>query len=125
MPGRLSSGLAFRTALSQLLVEIGLSVRAAGRDQFEIAGIPEAMIEAFSKRSQQIKARVGKGASAAQKEVAALATRRDKASVPTGDQLENRWQQEFAVFNIDPWMAVLEADGCLGPNGRRLSTTIL
>jgi conjugative relaxase-like TrwC/TraI family protein len=102
-------GLAFRTALSQLLIEIGLSVRAAGRDQFEIAGIPDAMIELFSKRSQQIKARVGKGASAAQKEVAALATRRDKASVPTGDQLENRWQQEFAVFNIDPWRAVLEA----------------
>jgi hypothetical protein len=102
-------GLAFRTALSQKLVELGFSVRAAGRDQFEIAGIPDAMIEHFSKRSQQIKARVGKGASAAQKEVAALATRRDKASVPTGDQLENRWQQEFLVFNIDPWRAALEA----------------
>jgi conjugative relaxase-like TrwC/TraI family protein len=102
-------GLVFRTALSQKLVELGFSVRAAGRDQFEIAGIPDAMIERFSKRSQQIKARVGKGASAAQKEVAALATRRDKASVPTGDQLENRWQQEFAVFDIDPWRAALEA----------------
>jgi conjugative relaxase-like TrwC/TraI family protein len=62
-------GLAFRTALSQNLVELGFSVRVAGRDQFEIAGIPDSMIEHFSKRSQQIKARVGKGASAAQKEV--------------------------------------------------------
>ena len=102
-------GLAFRTALSQFLVEMGFSVRAAGRDQFEIAGIPDAMIERFSKRSQQIKARVREGASAAEKEVAALATRRDKASVPAGDELERRWQQEFAIFNIDPWEAALEA----------------
>ena len=102
-------GLAFRTALSQFLVEMGFSVKAAGRDQFEIAGIPDAMIERFSKRSQQIKARVREGASAAEKEVAALATRRDKASVPAGDELERRWQQEFAIFNIDPWGAALEA----------------
>jgi conjugative relaxase-like TrwC/TraI family protein len=102
-------GLAFRTALSQCLVEMGLSVKTAGRDQFEIAGIPDAMIERFSKRSQQIKARVREGASAAEKEVAALATRRDKASVPAGDKLERHWQQEFAIFNIDPWAAVLEA----------------
>jgi len=102
-------GSAFRTALSQFLVEMGFSVRAAGRDQFEIAGIPDAMIERFSKRSQQIKARVGKGASAAEKEVAALATRRDKASVPTGEALERRWQKEFALFNVDPWRAALEA----------------
>jgi conjugative relaxase-like TrwC/TraI family protein len=102
-------GAAFRTAISQKLVEMGFSVRAAGRDQFEIAGIPIAMIEQFAKRSQQIKARVREGASAAEKEVAALATRRDKASVPTGDELERRWQQEFAIFNIDPWSAALEA----------------
>jgi conjugative relaxase-like TrwC/TraI family protein len=102
-------GAAFRTAISQRLVDIGFSIRAAGRDQFEIAGIPDAMIERFLKRSQQIKARVGKGASAAQKEVAALATRRDKASVPTGDELERRWQQEFAIFDIDPWSTALEA----------------
>jgi hypothetical protein len=102
-------GASFRTALSQKLVEMGFSVRAAGRDQFEIAGIPDAMIERFSKRSQQIKANVKEGASAAEKEVAALATRRDKASVPTGDELERRWQQEFAIFDIDPWGAALEA----------------
>jgi conjugative relaxase-like TrwC/TraI family protein len=102
-------GAAFRTALSQNLVEMGFSVRVAGRNQFEITGIPETMIEHFSKRSQQIKARVGPGASAAQKEIAALATRCGKASVPTGEELERRWQQEFAIFDIDPWRAGLEA----------------
>jgi conjugative relaxase-like TrwC/TraI family protein len=108
-------GAAFRTALSQKLVEMGFSVRAAGRDQFEIAGIPDSMIEQFSKRSQQIKARVREGASAAEKEVAALATRRDKTSVPIGDELERRWQQELAIFDIDPWRAALEAGRLLQP----------
>ncbi len=102
-------GSAFRAALSQKLVDLGFSVRGAGRDQFEIAGIPQAMIEQFSKRSQQIKTRVGSDASAAQKEVAALATRRDKASVPTGPELEKRWKTELAAFEINPWTAALEA----------------
>ena len=102
-------GSAFRAALSQNLVDLGFSVRCAGRDQFEIAGIPEAMIEQFSKRSQQIKARAGKDASAGQKEVAALETRRDKATVPTGLELERRWQLELAAFEVNPWKVALEA----------------
>jgi conjugative relaxase-like TrwC/TraI family protein len=102
-------GSAFRTALSEKLVDLGFSVRPAGRDQFEIAGIPEKMIEHFSKRAQQIKARAGLDATAAQKEVAALATRRDKGSVPTGAELENRWKKELSAFEIDPWAVVLEA----------------
>jgi hypothetical protein len=91
-------GSAFRAALSQNLNDLGFSLRKAGRDQFEIAGIPKF----FSKRSQQIEARVGGDASAAQKEIAVLATRRDKASVPTGDDLEKRWKQELAAHEIDP-----------------------
>jgi conjugative relaxase-like TrwC/TraI family protein len=102
-------GAAFRAALSQKLSEIGFVLRPAGRDQFEIAGIPEAMIEYFSKRSKQIKARVGHDASAAEKEVANLSTRRNKASVPTEAELEDRWNQEFATFDVDPWTAALEA----------------
>src|SRR5665647_1511243 len=113
-------GSAFRAALAEHLVaDFGFSLRPAGRDQFEIAGIPEEMIEHFSKRAQQIKARTGPDASAAQKEVAALATRRDKASVPTGAELEMRWQKELATFEIDPWNAALEA----GKNPRRQQTT--
>jgi conjugative relaxase-like TrwC/TraI family protein len=102
-------GSAFRTALSQKLSEIGLVFRPAGRDQFEIAGIPEAMITHFSKRSQQIKACVGCDASAAEKEIANLSTRRSKATVPTEMELEERWKREFATFDIDPWTAALEA----------------
>ncbi|MET4715934.1 conjugative relaxase-like TrwC/TraI family protein [Bradyrhizobium japonicum] len=109
-------GAAFRTTLSEKLVAMGFSVRAAGRDQFEIAGISDALIEQFSKRSRQIKAVVRGDASAAEKEVAALATRGDKASVPTGDELERRWRQELAAFGIDPWSAALAAGRKLGPH---------
>jgi conjugative relaxase-like TrwC/TraI family protein len=112
-------GSAFRAALSERLAAIGFAARPAGRDQFEIAGIPEAMIEYFSKRAQQIRAFARPDASAAEKEVAALATRRDKASVPTGVELEMRWQKELAAFEIDPWKVALEA----GKNPRRQQTT--
>jgi conjugative relaxase-like TrwC/TraI family protein len=107
-------GVAFRTTLSEKLVAMGFSVRAAGRDQFEIAGISDGLIEQFSKRSRQIKAVVRGDASAAEKEVAALATRGDKASVPTGEELERRWRQELAAFGIDPWRAALAAGRKLG-----------
>ena len=112
-------GAAFRTALSERLVKAGFALRPAGKDQVEIEAIPEAMIESFSKRAQQIRAVAEPDASAAEKEVAALATRRDKASVPTGAELEKRWNKELAAFEIDPWKVALEA----GKNPRRQQTT--
>ena len=112
-------GAAFRAALSERLVQAGFALRSAGKCQVEIEAIPEAMIESFSKRAQQIRAVAGPDASAAEKEVAALATRRDKATVPTGVELEMRWQKELAAFEIDPWKVALEA----GKNPRRQQTT--
>lgn len=102
-------GAAMRSALAERLAELGFSLRQAGRDQFEIAGVPESLIETFSKRARQIKNAVGPNASAAQKEVAALSTRRDKASVPTGAELEERWKQELANYEIDPWTVAKRA----------------
>jgi conjugative relaxase-like TrwC/TraI family protein len=112
-------GAAFRTALSERLVKAGFALRPAGKDQVEIESIPEVMIEFFSKRAQQIRAFARPDASAAEKKVAALATRRDKASVPTGVELEKRWHKELAAFEIDPWKVALEA----GRPPRRQQTT--
>lgn len=98
-------GVAFRTSLAQLLVENGFHLREAGRNQFEIAGIPQDLIEAFSKRSRQIEERVGRDASGAQKELAALATRGAKDEVPVGEALEQRWREELAGIGTDPWKA--------------------
>lgn len=98
-------GVAFRTSLAKLLVENGFHLREAGRNQFEIAGIPQDLIEAFSKRSRQIEERVGRDASGAQKELAALATRGAKDEVPVGEVLEQRWREELAGIGTDPWKA--------------------
>jgi conjugative relaxase-like TrwC/TraI family protein len=114
-------GAAFRAGLSERLVKTGFALRAAGKDQVEIEAIPEAMIKCFSKRAQQIRAFARPDASAAEKEVAALATRRDKASVPTGAELETRWNKELAAFEIDPWNVALAAGK---QPGRQLTTEI-
>ena len=95
--------------MAERLAALDFSLRPAGRGQLEIAGIPAPVIEAFSKRSRQVENFVGRDASAAQKEFAALATRRAKTDVPTRDELEHRWQQELAVFDIDPWAAARDA----------------
>lgn len=100
-------GAAFRAAAAEQLGKHGFTFRAAGRGQWEIVGIPEEMIEAFSKRSHQIEALVGRDASGAQKEVAALATRSSKATVPSGAELEVRWRAELGAFPRDPWWAAL------------------
>jgi conjugative relaxase-like TrwC/TraI family protein len=98
-------GAAYRASLGRRLAENGWVLREAGRNQFEIASIPEKLIEAFSKRSHQIENRVGRGATGAQKEIAALATRGSKNDVPVGDALEQRWREELAEIGIDPWQA--------------------
>jgi conjugative relaxase-like TrwC/TraI family protein len=106
-------GSAFRVALAEgLLREFGLALRSAGQGQFEILGIPDTVIAAFSKRSAAIEAAIGgdrASASGSQKEAAALYTRAAKADLPTGAELEQRWRQELAAFDLDPWAAVRKA----------------
>lgn len=99
-------GAAFRASLAHRLAAIGFSLREAGRNQFEIAGIPQSLIETFSKRSRQIEELVGRDATGAQKELAALATRGSKDEVPVGEILEARWKEELAQTGTDPWGAV-------------------
>jgi len=103
---QLGLGAAYRAALAEGLRErFGLQYREAGRGQWEVAGLPETLLQAFSKRSEQILAYAGTGASSAQREIAALATRRGKEELPTGPELEARWREELAVCAIDPWLA--------------------
>lgn len=106
---QLVAGAAYRAALSrELTTTFGFAYREAGRGQWEIAGIAPAVLAAFSKRSAQIEAHAGPDASSAQKEIAALATRKGKDMVPTGDELEARWQDELAALAADPWAQALD-----------------
>lgn len=116
-------GAAFRAALAERLHALDLSFRPAGQNQWEVAGVPEALIEVFSKRSHQVEERVGRDASAAQKEIAALATRQGKDLVPSGPELEARWRQEFAAHAGDPWadgLAYHRVETFEAEQGRRL-----
>lgn len=103
-------GAAYRAALAaELRARFGLGFRPAGQGQWEVAGVPEAVLAAFSKRSGQILERVGAGATSAQREVAALATRRAKDRLPSGPELEARWRRELAELGADPWRQAAEA----------------
>lgn len=109
-------GAAFRAALSdELRTRFRFQFRPAGQGQWEIAGIPETVLEAFSKRSAQIEARVGPDATPAQREIAALATRQGKNEVPTGPELEARWRREIADLHVDVWAAALDASRAVEP----------
>jgi conjugative relaxase-like TrwC/TraI family protein len=98
-------GAAYRAALAETLSSAGLTPRPAGRGQWELAGVEQALIETFSKRSHQIEDAVGRDASAARKEIAALRTRAAKEDVPTGKDLERRWRDELAQTGVAPWEA--------------------
>lgn len=102
-------GPAYRAALSRELGQaFGFRFREAGRGQWEIVGVAPEVLAQFSKRSQQIDAYAGADASSAQREIAALATRRGKDLVPTGDELEARWRDELAALAADPWAQALD-----------------
>ena len=97
-------GALYRVRLAERLREHGLEAREAGRHQFEIAGVPQAVIERFSKRSRQIEALIeSRDVTGRQKEIANLMSRQDKALVPTGEALEGRWHAEFGEAGVDVW----------------------
>lgn len=96
-------GAAYRAAFSERLHGLGFQVREAGRDQIELQGVPDAVIEQFSKRSHQIEDMAGRGASGARKEMAALSTRGAKDEIPVGDALEVIWRSELENLGVDAW----------------------
>lgn len=100
-------GAAYRAELAaELAQHLSVGFREAGQGQWEIAGISQELLDRFSKRSAQIEDYAGLGASPAQREIAALATRKGKEQVPTGDELEARWRAELAAPAVDPWQQV-------------------
>ncbi|WP_054143382.1 MobF family relaxase [Bosea sp. AAP35] len=97
-------GANYRASLARELKQAyGFTFREAGQGQWEIEGVDPKVLAAFSKRSAQIVDYAGPNATSAQREIAALATRKGKDQVPTGAELEARWQQELAALAADPW----------------------
>jgi conjugative relaxase-like TrwC/TraI family protein len=107
---QLAVGAAYRAELSRQIAALDLETRPAGRGQWELAGVDQQLIEAFSKRSREMEALVGRDASAAQLEVAALSTRRGKDELPTGEALEAQWRDELAALEAQPWRDALDPE---------------
>ena len=98
-------GLVYRSALAEQCRQLGYEVVRTAGNSFELAAVPQSVIDRFSSRSEQIETALAKSgldrssASAAQKEVAALSTR---AAKTTADRtvLTERWRTAAAELGF-------------------------
>jgi conjugative relaxase-like TrwC/TraI family protein len=103
-------GAFYRSALASELQQHGFEVGAGtGKDgrYFEVAGVPEALRDAFSKRSrevaraaEQFRARYGRTPERGELRSLAIKTRASKTPATRGD-LERAWRQTAAPFAFD------------------------
>ncbi|NPD15053.1 relaxase domain-containing protein [Xinfangfangia sp. D13-10-4-6] len=91
-------GSVYRNSLAQGLGELGYAVERQGPDGYvEIRGVPRELMDGFSKRRQQIEAALaerGIEPTAANSELAALATRRGKNRGVDRAELRDAWEKE-------------------------------
>jgi len=105
-------GAHYRAELAAAVQELGYSVRRTHADgRFELAHISDAQVSAFSTRRQAIDAALAargldrQSASARQREIATLNTRRSKEQHLDRAALMEAWQSKAAEFGMD-WKAV-------------------
>ncbi|RWR26384.1 conjugative relaxase [Sinirhodobacter populi] len=91
-------GSVYRNSLARGLGELGYMVERQGSDGYvEIRGVPRELMDGFSKRRQQIEAALaerGVERTAANSELAALATRRGKNRGVDRSELRDAWGKE-------------------------------
>ncbi len=120
-----TADMAQKAFLAQELQRLGYQIRVTG-DGFEIEGITDEQIKAFSRRSQQVdealRARGIDPASAtdAQKEAACLTTRGQKTQLSDADQAWD-WRTRIRAMGLDLDNIVAQADASLGAAGGPVS----
>ena len=92
----------YQSHLADQVEKMGYTVHAVGQGQFEIDGVPQALLDAKSTRRQQIKDHAEAQGFDSQPalEVAAKDTRKPKSQVPTAT-LRQRWQAVTEKHNFD------------------------
>lgn len=99
-----AAGEVFQAALrDELGRSLGLQWRP-GRHVGEVAGIPQSVLDGFSKRSAEIDAWLannGRGQDPASRQEAVLATRRGKAELE-GERFDTAWKLEGASLGFGP-----------------------
>jgi Ti-type conjugative transfer relaxase TraA len=98
---KLAAGAVYRAALAEELQALGIEVDRDG-DSFRITGVPQSLVDEFSKRRQQIlSAAKSAGATTARGlEIAALATRKNKNHDTTPDELLAQWRAAAGEHGI-------------------------
>lgn len=101
---KLLIGAIYRNELAQNLQEIGYSIDRVGKDgATEIRGVPQHLMDGFSKRRQEIEQALiekGKDATAIDSALAALATRRNKTEGVDRAELKEAWLKEASTLGI-------------------------
>lgn len=98
-------GAIYRQELASQVSALGYAISTGKDSAFEIAGVPKAVLESFSARSQAIEARLEERgtsrqeASAREKQIAALDTREAKGSVDH-KALRQDWQARAALLGF-------------------------
>ncbi len=92
-------GMRYQNYLNQEIQKLGYSVKPLPHGQFEILGFSEQHLEHFSKRQQQILARLGDYYTREEKEKAWEYTRKSKRNIHP-QELKVRWKQQAAELKI-------------------------
>lgn len=115
-------GAVFNTALRTHIEQLGYATTPARNPTcgaFEIAGVPRAVIEAFSTRSAEVEAYLherGLEGSPRERELAVLATRNSKEPELAPEQRAEVWKGRAAELGFNAWALV---EGALARSARR------
>ncbi len=96
-------GMIYMSELAKMVKQCGYDICVKDKyGNFEIASMPEEVIEFFSKRRQQILQRMKDWglSSAAAAQIATYVTREDKKEIDC-DVLQKHWDKEIKAFNVD------------------------
>ncbi len=99
----------YQSDLAKSAQELGFQMRGIGKGQFEVEGVPQTLIDAFSTRKQQIDQQALEfGDSQAARDVAALDTRKAK-TYESEASLNAKWQQTIRNQGYKPEELVSQA----------------
>jgi conjugative relaxase-like TrwC/TraI family protein len=112
---KMAAGVVYRAALARELQRAGYAITRTARGLFELAGVPEKLLDYFAKRRAQIEKWLEKkkahGAKAASK--GARATREPKRKEPLAE-LRAQWLRASLQHHFDP-RTLVEAAHSAGP----------
>ncbi|MBF9052428.1 conjugative relaxase [Roseobacter sp. HKCCD9010] len=109
--GKMLLGQIYRSALAQNLQDLGYETKALDKGLFDIKGVPQELVDTFSKRREEIEQALkdkNYEPTAVASSLAALATRSAKQPVQRSE-LRAAWAAEVKSLNIDLQQTLREA----------------